>query len=602
MSENNNRPYKCADPLSTINRVRQALERCGLFTIEKGFYHPSANVACSRVMLGDEELLSFGVGTNGKGMNMRYALASAYGEFLERLQNGMLFPNRQLQFSPNGLFRFGPDEILCTPEETVAECGDIVREIFNLSTDADALNLLKQAFGDKRVLCAPFADITGGCVRNVPIKLFYNTSGTNGMCAGNTPLEAIVHGISEIAERFAMREIYMERITPPIVPPECFEGTVIHYRLEAMRPLGYRYEIRDCSLGIGLPVIGLLLFNEKGEHTFHLGADPRAHVALERCLTEIFQGSEEDIAERFTAETLPYPETKTEKNLYCRQFSDSTIRGTGLWPSSLLNEQPSYPFEGLFPAGNSDEEDFSLLSSRLAELGYRLFIRDCSYLDFPAYFVYIPRMSDLDFIYDDGGDFIRAMRLVGMQRTFIGPRSASEKDRRTFAECLDRYLRENVSAPVNPVQFFLLNSSPSMCDADPYLITALFTGTGGDPGLASEYMEQHLKNSPAAVQNRKLCTALAFYWHEKARGAEDGTLRELLSRMFDQKTVDICFAHGLNPGLFDYFLWPECFRCGQCLRRSTCMYDRLVEILTPIQQIYREHTPDQEALLSLLTF
>ena len=305
MSENNNRPYKCADPLSTINRVRQALERCGLFTIEKGFYHPSANVACSRVMLGDEELLSFGVGTNGKGMNMRYALASAYGEFLERLQNGMLFPNRQLQFSPNGLFRFGPDEILCTPEETVAECGDIVREIFNLSTDADALNLLKQAFGDKRVLCAPFADITGGCVRNVPIKLFYNTSGTNGMCAGNTPLEAIVHGISEIAERFAMREIYMERITPPIVPPECFEGTVIHDRLEAMRPLGYRYEIRDCSLGIGLPVIGLLLFNEKGEHTFHLGADPRAHVALERCLTEIFQGSEEDIL----AAVEQYPDT-----------------------------------------------------------------------------------------------------------------------------------------------------------------------------------------------------------------------------------------------------------------------------------------------------
>lgn len=600
MKENGARPYKGAEPLSTINRARQALERCGLFTIERCFYHPDARVACARVMLGDEDKLSFGVGTNGKGMNMRYALASAYAEFMERLQNGMLFPNRQLQFAPGGLFRFGPDERYCSPEETAEACGDIVREIFGLDSDGAARRLLKDAFGDAPVLCAPFADMFAGRVRDVPIKLFYNTSGTNGMCAGNTPMEAIVHGICEIMERFAMREIYMRSVTPPVVPPECFRGTAILERLEAMRALGYRYEVRDCSLGMGLPVIGLLLIDERGAHTFHLGAEPRAYIALERCLTEIFQGSDEDIAERFTRETLPFPTDRAEKARYCRQFSDATIRGTGLWPSSLLAPTPSYPFEGLFPAGDSDEADYALLSSRLKEMGYRLFVRDCSYLDFPAYNIYIPRMSDLDFVYDDGGDFIRAMRLVGMQRTFIAPRAASGEQRGAFADALARYLRENVSAPIEVNQFFLLNASAALRALDPLLIAALFAGTGGRPELASESMETYLQRSPAGAPERKLCNALALYWHEKARRAPDEEVGALLSRLFDKKTVDVCFTHGSDPGLFDVFNWPECFRCDECLRRETCLFDSLVDVMTPIQRLFAGHVPEQRGMLDLL--
>lgn len=600
MKGNDARPYKGMDPLSTINKARLALEKCGLFTIERSFYHPSARVACARVMLGDEDLLSFGVGTNGKGMNMRYTLASAYGEFMERLQNGMLFPNRQLQFAPNGLFRFGPDERLCPPEEVASECGDIVCEIFGLDSKAEASRLLEQAFGDAPVLCASFADVFGRHVREIPIKLFYNTSGTNGMCAGNTPMEAIVHGICEIMERFAMREIYMRSVTPPVVPPECFHGTAILDRLEAMRALGYRYEIRDCSLGMGLPVIGLLLFDANGAHTFHLGAEPRAYIALERCLTEIFQGSDEDIAERFTTEALPYPTDKSEKARYCRQFSDATIRGTGLWPCSLLNPIPSYAFEGLFPAGDSDEADYTLLASRLSALGYRLFVRDCSYLDFPAYFVYIPRMSDLDFIYDDGSDFVRAMRLVGMQRTFIAPRAASGDQRAALADCLDQYLRENVSAPIEPNQLFLLNRSNALRMLDPLLIVALFAGTGGQPRLASERMEAHLQRSPIDVPGRKLCSALTLYWHEKARMIPDYEIRALLSRMFDKKTVDTCLAHGLSSELFDDFRWPECFCCADCPQRDTCLFDRLVEVMTPIQRLFASHIPDQRQLLPLL--
>ena len=600
MKKNGARPYKSAEPLSTINRVRQALERCGLFTVERCFYHPDARVACARVMLGDEEKLSFGVGANGKGMNMRYALASAYAEFLERLQNGMLFPNRQLQFAPDGLFRFGPDEHLCSPEETVAECGDIVREIFGLDSDDAAYRLLKDAFGDAPVLCAPFADVFAGCVRDVPIKLFYNTSGTNGMCAGNTPMEAIVHGICEIMERFAMREIYMKGVVPPVVPPECFRGTAILERLEALRALNYRYEIRDCSLGMGLPGIGLLLIDERGARTFHLGAEPRAYIALERCLTEIFQGNDGDIAERFTAETLPFPTNRAEKARYCRQFSDATIRGTGLWPSSLFSPTPSYAFEGLFPAGDSDEADYALLASRLMDMGFRLFVRDCSYLGFPAYNIYIPRMSDLDFVYDDGGDFIRAMRLVGMQRTFIAPRAASADQRGAFAEALACYLRENISAPIEANQFFLLNGSGALRALDPLLIVALFAATGGRPKLASDSMEAYLQRSPADASLRRLCNALTLYWHEKARRSSDDEIGALLGRLFDKKTVDVCIAHGSSPELFDCFNWPECFRCAECPQRDSCLFDSLVDTMTPIQRLFAEHTPDQRQVLSLL--
>lgn len=593
------RPYKVCEPLSTVNRIRGLLEKCGLFTAEMYCYGLPADVACCRVFTGDEDMLSFGVGTNGKGMTMRYALASAYGEFMERLQNGVLFPNRQLKFAPE-LFRFGPDEEKKTVTGIYADCGDIIDEVFHFLPSGNALDILKQAVGEDTLLCAPFADIFKGRIRMMPVELFYHFTGTNGMSSGNTPAEAITHGICEIMERYAMRMIYMSRLTPPVIPEVLFDGTEVISRLRSLKKEGYSFEIRDCSLGCGLPVIGLLLRNPEGAFTFHLGSDLRAEIALERCLTEIFQGNETDISERFTSVTLEKPQTRSEKAEYCRQFCDATVRGTAPWPSSLLGPEPSYPFRQLTEGGENDKQDLRILIRLLKSTGHQLYIRDVGYLGFPSFYIYIPRMSELDLIYDDGKDLTATLRLARLQNVFISPRSSTEQQRIDLVHSALQLLHESISAPLLPAGLFLLNKLRLTRIMDDRLATALFAGSCGLYKEAGLLMDEYLINSDS-TEMRKLFLALSCLWKEKAKKTPDADIRHLIKCLFGEKTANICTQSGSGKAVFDLFNWPECFGCSDCIQKKNCRFEQLVRVLTPIQQIFSQNIPDQSGILSFIT-
>ena len=69
--------YKAKDPLATINHIRTILAACDLFTIEYHQTYPVPGVHCCRVLLGDGDVIALGIGSNGKGLTARYALASA---------------------------------------------------------------------------------------------------------------------------------------------------------------------------------------------------------------------------------------------------------------------------------------------------------------------------------------------------------------------------------------------------------------------------------------------------------------------------------------------------------------------------------------------
>ena len=61
-------------------------------------------------------------------------------------------------------------------------------------------------------------------------------------------------------------------------------------KLEYLKKLGFSYSIKDCSLG-KFPVVGLILFNkDKTKYLFSIGSDPDFEIALQRCISEMFQG------------------------------------------------------------------------------------------------------------------------------------------------------------------------------------------------------------------------------------------------------------------------------------------------------------------------
>ena len=270
--------------------------------------------------------------TNGKGSTKESALASALGEYLERLSNNHFYAgaywgediaNRAFVHYPNERwFQPGDDDAL--PTEILDE---YCLEIFNPDGELRGSHLMDTNSGNaERGICSlPYVRQSDGKTIYFPSNLIENLYVSNGMSAGNTLAEAQVQCLSEIFERAVKREILEGEIALPDVPQEVlakYPGI-----LEGIRGLeeqGFPVLIKDASLGGVYPVMCVTLMNPRTGGVFaSFGAHPRLEVALERSLTELLQGrSLEGLND------LPPPtfssEAVTEPNNFVEHFIDSS--------------------------------------------------------------------------------------------------------------------------------------------------------------------------------------------------------------------------------------------------------------------------------------
>ena len=270
--------------------------------------------------------------TNGKGSTKESALASALGEYLERLSNNHFYAgaywgediaNRAFVHYPNERwFQPGDDDAL--PTEILDE---YCLEIFNPDGELRGSHLMDTNSGNaERGICSlPYLRQSDGKTIYFPSNLIENLYVSNGMSAGNTLAEAQVQCLSEIFERAVKREILEGEIALPDVPQEVlakYPGI-----LEGIRGLeeqGFPVLIKDASLGGVYPVMCVTLMNPRTGGVFaSFGAHPRLEIALERSLTELLQGrSLEGLND------LPPPtfssEAVTEPNNFVEHFIDSS--------------------------------------------------------------------------------------------------------------------------------------------------------------------------------------------------------------------------------------------------------------------------------------
>ena len=273
------KPYKAVPPYRTINKIRSILEFLNIFTTEfhvgmENFYH-----SC-RVFINNEKLQQLNLGTNGKGIKVDYALASAYGELMERIQNRMIFkdmfyasiegmkrlekqyPEFYEEIKRNNCllqFRYYPDETILNINSWLNFEHLINKFLPNLNKDLES-NFFQNERSKKidfNLLQAPYYNVKENKVENIPFQLLRLSAGSTGLCAGNTPEEAILQGINEIFERFVLQQIYIQELVPPTIPESFFQNNEIIHKLKHQKK--FSFEIKDCSLGCGFPVIGLLL-------------------------------------------------------------------------------------------------------------------------------------------------------------------------------------------------------------------------------------------------------------------------------------------------------------------------------------------------------
>lgn len=377
------KPYKSASPADTVCKIRSILHNYDIFVIETSQKKdPITGVCSTRIILGDDRLRDLDIGSNGKGMTTRYSLASAYAEFMERLQNGAIF--WKILGAPETL----PGSITVSAE-LFEEC---VVKLFQMAYGTDKRNnhIVRQYLLDENSYSVvPFFDYISGEKILIPVRLFNEMTGSNGMAAGNTTLEATIQGLSEIFEREAIQQLFLHELTPPQIDEEIFKDQVVLEKLNKLRNQGIDYRILDCSLGKGLPVIGLLITKNQRYH-IHFGADPSPITALERCLTEIFQGREVTNLPLYE----PMQRTDDQSQLFRneqREYTDST----GRVPIWLIEGPSSWKFESFpHPVTISDEDDMKYYLSILEKMGKKLYIRETGSLGVPSVRLYVPGITE----------------------------------------------------------------------------------------------------------------------------------------------------------------------------------------------------------------
>lgn len=609
------KPYKAKEPLRTINEIRRILEECDLFTLESHVAHPLPEVSSCRVYLGDQRFAGLNIGTNGKGMTPRYALASAYGEWIERMQNGVLFPVRQLKFAQKRMaeeegieefhellkkenleldFQYGPDEIYLTARELSDCCSDILAKVFKGVSEDGMSQFMEESLKDMEIPCLPYFSVSTKEIRILPAKIIWNLCGTNGMSAGNTSEEALIQGLSEVLERYAIRQLYIERLTPPDIPLERYKGTQIYERMGNLTRGGWKIAVKDCSLGKGLPVIGLLAERPDGKYAFHLGADPSPVTALERCLTELFQGNSKDNEQRYHNRETGH----TDEKYWQRQYYETVECGFGKWPENIFFETPSYEFAGFSQsAGSSDEEDLVYITSLIQEAGYQIFVRDVSFLGIPAYQVYIPGMSETDFIFDfSHEDFKVWMKLVRSHRTMLNLTGASAQQRRELAEAV--YQAEQMDMPIafDIRRWFPGNISRNAWIQDGNYALSVIYAAGGFYKEAARCMRDYLDSEASCRGQRLYNQALAVYWENRACGKDLQEIEAELSRDFNVSLAARIRSMERKNGLPDEKLFPTCFDCKNCGIYKDCRYLDILKIIKSIQEKHLLQMPDQLAL------
>ena len=345
--------------------------------------------------------------TNGKGSSKESALASALGEFIERL-NCNFFYNDHFwgEDIANAEFVHYPDEKWFMPgpngEMPEGVLDEYTLEIYDPEEELLGTHLYDTNSGKtERGICSlPFVRQSDAEVVYFPSNLIENLYLSNGMSAGNTLAEAQVQCLSEIFERAVKREILEGELTLPDVPQEVLaKYPSILAGIQGLEEQGFPVLVKDASLGGQYPVMCVTLMNPRTGGVFaSFGAHPSFEVALERSLTELLQGrSFEGLND------LPRPtfssNAVTEPNNFVEHFIDSS--GVVSW--RFFSAKSDYDFvewDFTNQGQNSNADEADELFGILENMGKEVYMAIYQHLGATACRILVPGYSEIYLVED----------------------------------------------------------------------------------------------------------------------------------------------------------------------------------------------------------
>ncbi len=352
------------------------------------------------------------IGSNGKGMTRNFARASAYAEFIERLQNNKLAANSTFSnvlFEKKGDFYLFKDEKFLSPEEISANKNSFTKFFFDTRSAAEKEKFSNEAEllrkyhkldynihrKENEFLCLPYYSVRDKKDVYIPYTIQNMFYGSNGMCAGNTPEEALVQGLSEVFERKVQRHLIMDQLSLPDIPESYISKFPDIYEMYKLIKSRKRYNvfIKDGSIGKGYPVCVLIIVEkDTGRFGVKIGSHPDYHIALERLFTEATQGINiESFAKK---SVIDFSNTNVSTIL---NLQNSFKTGDAAYPYQIFSSKPDFEFvepKDFSSSSNKEMLDYSI--ELLRKEGCDVLIHDTSYLGFPSYHIIVPGFSEMN--------------------------------------------------------------------------------------------------------------------------------------------------------------------------------------------------------------
>ena len=372
--------FKDCSPQETVARIQGILRELGFTVKENWCEHAVTNCYALTVEIEGTRLK-----TAGKGVTPDLARASGHAEIMERLQSGLLNLGGTTNY--NDTVMMDKQALRTNCQDYFSRFAKVISKFYGVEKTVD--QLVEACFdyecGGETTEAIPFYSVTDDDMVYVPSRLMLPLYTSSGNCAGNTPAEAIVQGISEIVERWCQRHFMCTDLVPPTVPEEYLKQFPRAYEtITDIRNKGLDVIIKDCSMGTGYPVIATAVIDKKTHcYHVHMGASPIFEIALGRSLTETFQGR----VIHSVADTSLSENVSDSVSSYRKAY----VYGRGIYPITFFSENSSFPFVPFADRTSCSNMDLlQYVVDYIKNQGMKIYIRDVSHMGFYSYKIIVP--------------------------------------------------------------------------------------------------------------------------------------------------------------------------------------------------------------------
>lgn len=575
--------------METVNKIREIFFKNDITVIEDHWLNDITDIfSCSL------RVVNTNIYSNGKGTTYEYALASAYGEMIERIQNFASFKVDYLSSNNDLPFKYDYHESTADKNSCILDaCFSDVNLVGDYGKLSDLFeNSLTSCKDDITLL--HFKNISKDRTVQLPtyIVKYYKS---NGMASGNTIDEAIVQSLSEILERYAIREICINNAKASTIPNEIIKQKYPdQYKIiEEIEQSGrYRVIVKDCSLNKGLPVIGIVVFDRNtGGYIPCFGAEPVIAYALERTLTEAFQGRMLKNIKRDSK--LLSLNREISRDELEKGYEQIVVWGNGILPMSFFCNNSESFCEDFADAPFADsKEKKAYLIKLIEELGYEILIRETSFMGFPTIHIIVPGLSEID-VYNTN-DFIKEKLNINKLDYYRNIKNLTDSELRDFlidikfdrARKIDKSLISSL-ADYLPIEF---THKSMMKDISLAYLLCLINIKLKDYAAAFENMEKLLADIDLdTAPDAEYFTCARQYLLLKKQDFSDESIRTILLDLYLIDTIEEVIYDLKDDNLFNNLPEVKCPDCSSCEHRCECYQFNTETLYNRLKNRMKEH-------------